>query len=87
MQRLQVQSQVLSVCKGNPLNSPLHNMFPSPSFSGSRKLTHFKQWNNKTMFGLEKPFWQRSKMDNVGVVDGEEIMRTTCVVRGERMRA
>ena len=39
------------------------------------------------MFGLQKPLWQRSKMDKVGVVDGEEIMRMTCVVRGERMRA
>ena len=40
-----------------------------------------------TVLGLEKPSWQRCRMDKVGVVEGEETLRKTCVVRGERMRA
>ena len=39
------------------------------------------------MLGLEKPFWQTCRMDKVGVVEGEETLRKTCVVRGEKMRA
>ena len=39
------------------------------------------------MLGLEKPSWQTCRMDKVGVVEGEETLRKTCVVRGERMRA
>ena len=39
------------------------------------------------MLGLEKPSWQTCRMDKVGVVEGEETLRKTCVVRGEKMRA
>ena len=39
------------------------------------------------MLGLEKPFLQTCRMDKVGVVEGEETLRKTCVVRGEKMRA
>ena len=39
------------------------------------------------MFGLQKPLWQRSKMDKVGVVEGKKTIRKTWVVRGEAMRA
>ena len=39
------------------------------------------------MLGLEKPFWQTCRMDKVGIVEGEETLRKTCVVRGGRMRA
>jgi hypothetical protein len=37
------------------------------------------------MFGLQKPFWQRCRMDRVGGVEDEETVRKTCVVRGEMM--